>query len=411
MIRRALALSLMLLFSAPQAAELFTLDFTVNGEKKTRNYDTANATFKGTSEDFIKLDFPNYNPYSDAVSIQLGYLGVGALLDFAQNSTDLRLQIPSLGIDKTFTGPTRDDAVLAMQAFFTSNGSEELNRVLAAINASSPVAAQPQLIQQQTNSAFDDSLSSQSFVAPSGGDSKSSSGGDGAASAAAFNSTGLGLAFGNIKYGEFRTKSLTVPLSYTIRNELDPRRQLVLSLPVTQTSVNTAKTWSVTPGISYSWPMNERWTLIPSLKYGITYSKDLNQAGQVLSGALTSTYAVSMSDSHVLVIANMYGRSNSLKFEANDVEVDANLKLNAFRNGVMYSQPVNLWGKNLAVEYTLINTVFTGSEVFVKRYNEVGVTIGTNRKARTSRDYIRGGIRYTFSSEAKGATFNFGYWF
>ena len=35
----------------------------------------------------------------------------------------------------------------------------------------------------------------------------------------------------------------SIPLSYTMRNDIDPRRQLILSMPITEIDTNGAKSY------------------------------------------------------------------------------------------------------------------------------------------------------------------------
>jgi hypothetical protein len=77
----------------------------------------------------------------------------------------------------------------------------------------------------------------------------------------------------------------------------------------------------------------------------------------------------------------------------------------------MLSQPINAFGQGMSIEYSLIDTRFTGDALYIDGYDEIGVTLGTNKSANSSRSYLRAGLTYRFSDKAKGLTANVGYWF
>jgi len=65
----------------------------------------------------------------------------------------------------------------------------------------------------------------------------------------------------------------------------------------------------------------------------------------------------------------------------------------------------------MSIEYTLVNTHYLGSELYLKNYTELGVNIGSNKRADSVRSYLQGGLTYLFSSKTKGVLANFSYWF
>ena len=82
------------------------------------------------------------------------------------------------------------------------------------------------------------------------------------------------------------------------------------------------------------------------------------------------------------------------------------------RNGLLWSERAPAWlGSGLTIEYLLVNTHYLGSELYLKNYSEVGVLLGSNKRADSVRSYLQGGLTYLFSSKTKGLMANFGYWF
>jgi len=72
----------------------------------------------------------------------------------------------------------------------------------------------------------------------------------------------------------------------------------------------------------------------------------------------------------------------------------------AFRSGYskhvfaarrMLSQPVNWGGKKLSLEYSAIDTRYSGTKLYVSDTQEVGITIGTNRTLSLAQLFARRG--------------------
>ena len=71
-----------------------------------------------------------------------------------------------------------------------------------------------------------------------------------------------------------RIVTTSLPLSYTVRNDIDPRRQLMLSLPLTLVQTGNAKSVHASLGAAYRLPLSDNWTLTPGGRYAVVASKD-----------------------------------------------------------------------------------------------------------------------------------------
>ncbi len=402
MYKKILASALTLAFcQSALAADMFKVTTTVNGATTSQNFSVAMDSFDSTKEAAIKARLPGYTSTS-AASVNLDYRGLGLNLAYAANSTTLKLDIPSIGETRTFTGATRDQSQEQLKDFFKKNGGDVLNRImkkLAEVSPTDPIAGNPNSLQSQTvASDFDKNFTSHAsnIKAPQ--------------TASTPNLLGLGLRFGSYDMDGRKSDSYTIPLSYTVRNDLDPRRQLTISAPLTYTTVEGAKVYSGNLGVAYRMPMNDAWALTPSVGYAVTGSTDLGSVGQIVSASLTSSYVINL-DKFDLAIGNMVGYYQTLKLSSGDYSFDPGIKNTIFRNGVMLSQPTDIFGKGMSIEYSLIDTRFTGDALYIKGYDEIGVTVGTNKSANSSRSYLRGGVSYLTSDKAKGFTANLGYWF
>jgi hypothetical protein len=225
------------------------------------------------------------------------------------------------------------------------------------------------------------------------------------------NLIGIGLSIGSFSVAGIRQQTVTVPLSYTMRNDLDPRKQLTFYAPITLTDAEGAKGVAVNFGTSYRYPINDNWAVIPAIGYGITGSVDLGSAAAMLAASVTSVYALKFTGFDV-AIGNAVGVYRSDKFKANGYSYDPSVRNTVFRNGVLVSVPTIFMDQRMAYEISFINTIFNGTDLFSDRYNEIGFTLGTNRSATSARSFVRAGITYLRGNNGiKGGRLNVGYWF
>jgi hypothetical protein len=224
------------------------------------------------------------------------------------------------------------------------------------------------------------------------------------------NLIGIGARLTSLRNGGISNSNFTIPFSYTVRSDIDPRRQLIFNMPVSYSKVDDAKSYNVGLGTAYRIPMNDNWTLTPSVSYNAVSARDLGSYAQAIGSSITSSY-VFEGKGYNVVVGNMVGYYKTLKLSAGGYSYDPGIQNVVFRNGVMYSQPITLSGKKMSIEYSLIDTRFRGTRLHNRGYDEIGVTIGTNKNAMSARSYLRAGASYIFAPHSKGFTLNVGYWF
>ena len=112
-----------------------------------------------------------------------------------------------------------------------------------------------------------------------------------------------------------------------------------------------------------------------------------------------------------VAMGNMVGSYKALKTNVGDYSFDPQIRNTVLRNGFMLSLPTPIGGKRMSTEFSAIDTRYSGSELYMKSYQEYGVALTTARSAVSSRSFLRTGINFLQSSQSKGATINFGYWF
>lgn len=341
-----------------------------------------------------------YTPTSSAV-VQGRFSDVGIILSYAANSTTLNYNFVELGESGSFTGASRSDSQDQFDDFVKHTDIlARIMRYQAQHSATSPITGVGGVITMAGAQDFSSSFDTMSKIAASGQGGNNN------------NLVGVGLSYGNysVAGSADRISTTSLPLSYTIRNDIDPRRQLVLSVPLTLVSMGGAKTVHGSLGLAYRVPLSDNWTLTPGARYGIVASKDRATLSTVMSANLASTYAIQM-DGYALGIGNMIGYYKTGKFSSGDYSIAPDIALKMLRNGIMASMPTTLFGPKMAAEFSLIDMRYLGDKPFLDSTQEIGFTVGTNRNAANARSFVRAGLSYLRGKNTRGLSVNLGYWF
>jgi hypothetical protein len=391
-----------------RAADLFVVDLTVNAQ-------SSRLTFKTAREAIDSLETQNIStqvPYSgiEPLTALMNYRGLPISMSYATaGSTALRFQVPLAGIDVTFAGSgpsvpaARDDAQDQLVAYLKKGEAlGQMQKKLAEVSPVDPVAGNPlsletQMVVRDFDTAFTAYATNLAGTATT-------------AAPRAPDLAGIGLRFGSYSTSGLTTRAISIPFAYTVRFPDDPGQQLTFSAPVTLADSEGAKSYYAGLGVHYRVPLATRWALTSAASWALTGSRDLGSAAQIVSVSVTSSYVLPVQETSSLAIGNMIGYYRTLNLTVGDYSFDPDIANVAFRNGVMYSHPVSWFGGGLAMEYSLINTLFTGSKLYEQSYNQVGVTLGTGRSA-TAKTYLRAGVNYLFSDKGHGFGLNLGYWF
>jgi hypothetical protein len=225
------------------------------------------------------------------------------------------------------------------------------------------------------------------------------------------NLPGLGAQLGLFKDGGQSAKVLTVPLSYSMRSDLDPRRQFSITLPISVADINGARVTQFTLGGSVRLPLAKDWSVTTAVNYSTLNGKDMGSAGKIASLSVTSNYTIRRQDSSIS-IGNLLGHYRTMSGSVGGIDTDSGVANTVLRNGVLWSMAAPAWvGFGNSIEYSFVNTHYTGTALYLKNYSELGVTLGTNRRADSVRSYMQAGLSAVLSSKTKGLQANFGYWF
>ena len=384
---------------APSSNDLFNLSLCVEGQVASVGSNSLIDIIDQIDESQLQGLFPSYEEGVSAGAFRLDVRGLPVTLGYDRDSTTLVFTVPSLGINESFSGGTRDISNDLFEDYIKQNGDDIL-RELLRVSAVDPLAGNPASVQSQ--------MAAGDFAAgvdPVYDTLKPGS------------SFGLGARFGSYSTGQFTQNVFTLPISYTYT--FSNYDKLIVRLPITYMDVEGAAAYRGNLGLAYKKNLFRRWALTPALGYGIAGSTDLGSLGHILSGSLTSDLMLYDSGRYQLSMGNMAGYYLTLPVRLGDYSVDYDLKNTILRNGLLFSMPLpgNLWGRDFSVDLYVTDTRFYGDALYSDNYQEIGLSLGPRRSAdklapNFSSHPIGLGIKYVRGEgDIDGFEMNFGYRF
>jgi hypothetical protein len=394
-------------FATTASAEVFRVQASVGGvQAQDRSFASVEDAVDVLSNEGLEQVLPTYSG-TETVAVNLDFRGVPMLANYlTAGSSALTFSIPSLNINETFIGTDRDDSQDMLVDYLKENKTgllDRLGRELVKKSPVDPLAGNPNSLMSN--------IVEQNFMSGVGGFATSmrtpdecSTGGD------TENLFGFGLSMGRYKVGGEETSSISLPLSYIIRSDANPRRQFTISLPLSYSTVGDSKGYGLGLNLAYRLPVTKQWALTPAVGAGASGSIDLGSVGAVRSVSLASAYVIPFGQND-LSIGNMVGQYKSLKVSVGDFTYDPKVTNVAYRNGLTFSQKVDLLGAGRRIEYSLADTRFTGTELFIDNTQEVSIVLASSGSSINGNNFWRFGGKYLYSDKIKSYMFTVGSWF
>ncbi|WP_157670882.1 hypothetical protein [Chitinibacter sp. GC72] len=396
--------STLVVSSALSQAGVFDITTTMNGQISSDSYTSAEDAIHTLETSNLKSIYQNYTG-TEAVNAQINFRGIPMTLAYpSANQTRLTLNIPSIGVNQTFTGVTRDQSE-DMLVEYLKNNPDLLNVFIkesAKVSPVDPLAGNP-------NSLMSRSVANDAALMWHGA--------QGVGSTDDKNHFGVGISYnrfvseqtGNAK--EMKSDGFTLPLTYT-RQFNEPNHELIVNIPLGYTTVEGAKAVDASVGLVYRHPIRSNWVLSAATAVRAAGSKDLAGAGWMLSGSLASSYEFG-SDNWSLTLANMVGYYKVMKMKLDETEFNPGIRNIAYRNGLLFAMDSgwSIGDQPLSWEAFIIDTRYTGTKLFSNYQDEIGVTFGTKRSILAKDADLRVGFSYLFGENVNAFKANFGAWF
>ncbi len=379
-------------------AGIFTADITATNpdtgiaQTKAFEFDQADNFFDQLRNKGFQREFDGYDS-TWAVQANTIYQGVPINVTLQENSNNLILNIPNIGVTKVFDGTSRNETTKNLENYLRDDVDGTYSKIVEYQVASTPnsqLAGNPsslqgQLLSNSFSNATNISPTTNTSSASSSNTSKTSNGG---ATVSSANPIMVGVAGGTYIQRSNSGKSvdvsiISIPISKAFGIDSDdPRKQLLVNGQFNYITVGQASSFQGSLGLGYKHPITDNWSLIPSVSYGAIGSQDLASLGQVFSASIASNYRFNIGE-YDNTLVNMFGYYKTLPLSINNlISSDPNINNYVLKNGIMPSRilPFKVFSHDVRAKAIFTDTEFFGSTVFISQYNEVGMELSTINK-------------------------------
>jgi hypothetical protein len=387
---------------------LFTLTLDTEGTTTSQGYSDIEELFDQLTNSGLETLTNAYTPTSAAVAI-LDVRGLPAIAEYISDSNTLNFRVPSLDIDLTFDGITRDDSQDLFIEFLKGEGGSILTRLLQGFvsqTAVDPVAGNPNSL--MANMAGADFNAVTQDIEIGGTDPLSTAGGT-------RRLLGIKLIAGTSEATGFRTNSIALPINYVIPLS-NPQYQFILDMPLRYLDVENADVYDGSLGLGLRAPLHREkdldWSITPMVRAGIVGSKNAGALQAIYSGTATSNLKLYF-DNLTFAINNMVGLYQTGRVSG-EYDGEYDLKNTIFRNGLSLSGRLayQLFDESTTWKVQFVDTRITGDEWYIDTYDEIVADFGTlRREDRMTWQSLRVGAKYTFADEYEAFQLVLGYKF
>lgn len=333
------------------------------------------------------------------------------------------MSVPSIGLNQSFTGATRADSQNLLTDWFKSSGQgaiEQFMKKLAAVSPVDPIAGNPNSVMSQSvANSFNNGVSAVGEQTPSRTNLSN-------VSIVRANTAGLTTSYLATSQAGLESKLYSLPLAYSFNFSDNLGKKINIMLPISLADTQGAKAVSLGLGVSMNFPIQKNWVLTPAYSYGVGASVDMGSVGQVETGSVTSVYKMDTPNGYA-IMGNMVGYTQTTtRLYSGAYAFDPGIKNTVYKNGLIYGFNTNSFMPNSSWEVFATNTFFTGTELYLKSYNEYGFSYGlikireenlgdadlAQKLIRQTASKLRIGLTYLDGgSKTKGVQLNFGYSF
>lgn len=399
--RWRLLLAAPLFIGQAQAADLFGITVTTEGETASQTFSSAIDMFDAIDDDLFTTLAPAYTDTSLATSL-VNFRGVPMVLEYRDAGNTLYFSVPELGIEEAFTGNSRRNSENAFIAYFKGNENHigrDITRYAIAETAADPVAGNPGSLMSQMAGA-DYSVGTRGTT--------------GALPEISSDTTTIafGARFGRYSIRDQDSNVYSLPLRTSIA--FGGGKALIVDLPLTLVEIENAYSYSGSLGLGVRLPITSIWTLTPAVRAGVVGSSDLGALAYLYNGSLTSNLHFAL-PGFELDIGNsaMLSQAGSAEVKGYEFEYDVSNVIT--RNGATVTRPLSrpLFGHAADLQLAAVNTQFFGDQLFIENYTDLAVSVGLSaRPEQTLMNFLRVGLTYSFGDNGyQAGSINFGYQF
>jgi len=376
------------LIPTPSASrDLFVSVITVDGQTETSGTNSLKALGELFDDESLEALFgAAYIPNESAVSALVDLRGVDGLVEYAADSTELVVSVPSADFQRTFDGGSRDASEEALQEWLDGNGDQSttdsqgalttLLKEFVAASPVDPVAGNPNSLQSRM---FDRDLGL-GTLGPFLGDFPDASEGIPMLWKMDFD-------FAYYGSGPYDGQSYDLELAFA----WSPTRRLAVVTDLAMTfSVDEGEALSGLGelGLGLQGRISENWNLAAVTRFGVVGSIDEGAVAGMWSVSLVNHMRFDIGD-YQLEMNNMLGGASSIDgIRVEGIELDYDLANGVVKNGLTLSREFSMGGSSRPLRGRLffVDTVFFGDELWLEHSDELGLGLGLASK-EGSRSY------------------------
>jgi hypothetical protein len=350
----------------------------------------------------LEVLLPTYTPVSP-VSIDINLRGIDIATFFAANSTTLVVTSPQLELNQTFTAATRDDSIKLFKDFVRDGGRHhQLLKAYARFSPIDPIAGNPNSLMAQMAQA-DYLLGHLSPLA--GCDC-------GWNAQPIVHQFQAGVTAGRAFSRNFETTIVTQPLRYSYSPNLT--WAFIIDAPLTYTRNGGASNLFGSIAFGFRYPITYDWSLTAIVRGGAGGSLDLCTAGSFVSTGIDSVFNYKYRD-FVFSLTNYAAYIFSTNLWLSGINFNYNLHNFVFKNGfsITSCNAYTFCNRLFNFSFSFIDTGFSRERLFMKHYDEVGISLITNYvNPCLAYDCLILGFSYQWGQKGyKGYLFNLAYQF
>lgn len=409
------------------AADVFSITVTAgtstNSSTGSASYTTAQQAFDGLRDASLVALAPTYTSSTPAVML-IDYRGLALSTAFPNSGPLLNLNIPKLGISQQFNGATREASRQLLRDYFKSGDAlDRIMRTLAESSPVDPIAGNPASLQtrmvdgsyQRHFKLLASTLSGRALGQTLGHVAGAPAGPPIWLAAAGTDAPVLGDRAHELdsrsgamaeldlaRYSRAGLGSTVVSLSFSHAFATAPDRPLSVDGELNTAHTEGAKSYGGNLGLAYRLRLQDSWYLVPSVGAGVSASPDLGAAGSLVSAALTSAFRLVEQADYTLWMGNAVNFTKTVNTSLSGYQFNAGLHNVVFTNGLVLSlTPASLWQGHW-LELSLADTRYTGSAVYDRRYDELGIALVKARRGGGGPATLRGELNLLNTTHSKG---------
>lgn len=392
------------------AADLFSVSGTTTDALPTVHTTVTGSSLLDLVENAINAQGEFLQFQNRDFEALLDYAGVAnamrfTIVDNSLNGGGVTTRLEAIsGLDRTFSGATREDVEDQIEEFLKKEGSSEYARFLKAISEQSKVAitdGNPYAATAQiANQAF------MQFGNEIGETREEKERGD--------QGGGFGIGFnadvGTFKAGGIEGNAYQLPLY--AKWAITDRVAVQLNIPLSYISIESANVFGAGLGLGVPIKVIKRtkenpwlWQVTPSGGAFLTGSEDMVAGGALAQGGLTSLLSYDW-DWITVSMGNHFSVMEGLPIEFADVNIDPGVSQQILKNGLKASVPL---GRRWVAEAYGIYTRFL-EKAAVEDYFTLGGDIAFRLSAKPGKSgaFLRAGLYTHIGSDFESAGIQFG---